>query len=170
MFEDRFGYKINKWNRFGYLEPTVYDYSMDYMYPSSVSKIGRWTDNRISSFETENLGSNLAKTYTSSFNIQSNPSTFNSWNMGDTVNALQIGLDVFNSWLAYQNYREQRKNNRFLRKLGRANYTNAAKAYNENLESKYRTRQVNRGATTSEIDRYLQENEDFRRRLARTTL
>ena len=168
-FDDKMKGLTQRWDRFGYLKDPNMNTSLDYLLPSSVDNPNaRWYDSRISTQQSDYIGSNLTKTYRPP---NSEPTSFFSdWNMGNTLDIAKIGLGTFNSWLAYKNYREQAKNNRFNRKLGRANYTNAAKAYNENLESKYRTRQVNRGATTSEIDRYLQENEDFRRRLARTTL
>lgn len=170
-FDDKIKY-TTKWNRLGFLDEPNMNTNLDFlMSPSSTSRASRFYDYRITSQNTDKMGSNLSKTYRPSTADKPTSMNFlNNWSTSNTFDSLKLGLDVFNSWLAYKNYREQIKNNRFNRKLGRANYTNAAKAYNENLTSRYRARQVNKGAITSEIDRYLQENEDFRRRLVRTTL
>ena len=102
-----------------------------------------------------------------SFNVKDN-SEYN-WNKQDTLDAAGLGIDGFNAWMAYKNYAEQKKNNKFNRKLGRANYKNEAKAFNMQVEDKARYRRSMRGDTSNEINNYLRDNKDYRDRLANLT-
>ena len=85
------------------------------------------------------------------------------------MDVAQLGIDGFNSWMAYRNYKEQKNNNKFNRKLGRANYKNQAKAFNMQVEDKARYRRSMRGDTSGEINNYLQSNKEYRDRLASLT-
>jgi len=94
---------------------------------------------------------------------------FKDWNMQNTMDTANLALGGFNSWMAYKNYREQRKNNAFNRKLGRANYKNQAKSYNLQVEDRARYRQAFRGNNSDAINSYLQNNQEYRRRLVDET-
>ena len=81
-----------------------------------------------------------------------------------------FGMDAFNSYLAYQNYTQQRKMNKFNMKLGSANYTAQAKSYNDQVTGDARQKYINKGYNTSAIDSYLEKDEAYKKRLVGTSL
>jgi hypothetical protein len=81
-----------------------------------------------------------------------------------------FGMDAFNSYLAYQNYMQQRKMNKFNMNLGRANYTAQAKAYNSQVTDDARQKYIDKGYNTSAIDSYLSKDESYKKRLVGTSL
>ena len=81
-----------------------------------------------------------------------------------------FGMDAFNSYLAYQNYTQQRKMNKFNMELGRANYTAQAKSYNDQVTGDARQKYINKGYGTTAIDNYLSKDEAYRNRLVGTSI
>ena len=117
-----------------------------------------WLDKLLSMFD----GQTRTATYPNGSTITQQTSPF--------MQTASFGMDAFNSYLAYQNYLQQRKMNKFNMKLGRANYTNQAKAYNDQVTKDARQKYINKGYGTSAIDDYLTKDEAYKNRLVGTSL
>jgi len=74
---------------------------------------------------------------------------------GYGMGAVQTGANLFGAWNSYQAMLQARKNNRFNRRLSSANYTNQAKASNQQLDAYTRYRQMMQGKTSADTARYM---------------